>query len=118
MSDVVAFRDELLEVKDSTGAEAQDYRERAFSERICEILGDAEVAEDLVTCMWRGTGTSGRKLGVDAVSFQSQDGSATLMLTIFSGESGPPGTLSQSDMVKHAQRLRGFAEEALAGGLK
>lgn len=118
MSDVVAFRDELLGLEDSTGAEALEYRERAFSERICELLGDAEVAEDLVTCMWRGTGTSSRKLGVDAASFQSQDGSATLMLTIFSGESGPPGTLSQSDMVKHAQRLRGFAEEALAGGLK
>lgn len=115
MTEMGTFRDGLIRAEETD--EDQGFKERAFVEAICQMLGDGDVADDLVPCTWRGKGIAGRTLGVDAANVQGLDGSATLMLAIFDGRAGEPGTLSQTDLVKHAVRLANFAEEALVGGL-
>lgn len=115
MSDILEFRNSLIHLE---GADTDaELRERAFVEHICNMLGAGEVAEDLVPSPWRGKGTAGRNLGIDAATLQNPDGSVTLLLAIFNGEAGEPSVLAQAELAKHALRLRNFAEEALAGGL-
>jgi len=114
MSDILEFRHDLIHVD---GAENDlELRERAFVERICSLLGAGEVAEDLVPSQWRGKGTAGRLIGVDAATLQNPDGSVTLLLAIFNGDA-ELAVFPQAELAKHALRLRNFAEEALAGGL-
>jgi hypothetical protein len=115
MSELRDLRDALIRA-DEPG-EDKAFKEKAFVEKVCEILGAADVAEDLVPCTWRGKGSAGRLLGVDAAATQTQDGSATLLLAVFYGDPGDPGTISQTELVKHASRLANFTEEALGGGL-
>lgn len=78
--DLDEFRESFLNTANVRAASEKDFSHVAFVEYSCEQLGEAGEISDFQIAFYRGSGSKGRAMGLDAYAFDDADSSLRLVI--------------------------------------
>jgi len=116
--DTESYRMELLQ-KVGLNAEANlNFDRSEFVKNVLESLIESEVISDYVPCHYDGlAGINGKRVEIDAYSFDEDDNTFTVMICSFSGATEMQ-KIAKADVEKVADRAIAFIEGAIDGALE
>lgn len=113
--DLGDFRVGLLNDVETRAESEADYALAAFVGEAGRRLAEAEVIENLATLHFRGTGRTGRYLGVDGFDLDDADDSIALAIAQFSGDADEVPRMIPSEAQRLLEILEAFLTDAVVG---